>query len=76
MNKTLIIIGREFNNQSTEKKFSGTDTRRSILLAGFLCFPDVDASEDDTQDRKIAVINQSVTRDTISSKSTTIHSNI
>ena len=65
MNKTLIIIGREFTTRVRKRSFLVLTLVVPILLAGFYAFLMWMLLKDDTQDRKIAVINQSVLRDTI-----------
>ena len=74
MNKTLIIIGREFTTRVRKRSFLVLTLVVPILLAGFYAFLMWMLLKDDTQDRKIAVINQYSRHH--SSKSTTIHSNI
>ena len=60
MNKTLIIIGREFTTRVRKRSFLVLTLVVPILLAGFYAFLMWMLLKDDTQDRKIAVINQSV----------------
>ena len=73
MNKTLIIIGREFTTRVRKRSFLVLTLVVPILLAGFYAFLMWMLLKDDTQDRKIAVI--SLYSRLHSSKSTTIHSN-
>lgn len=59
MNKTLIIIGREFSTRVRKKSFLVLTLLVPILLAAFYAFLMWMLLKDDTQERKIAVINQS-----------------
>lgn len=59
MNKTLIIIGREFSTRVRKKSFLVVTLLVPILLAGFYAFLMWMLLKDDTQERKIAVANQS-----------------
>lgn len=59
MNKTLIIIGREFSTRVRKKSFLVLTILVPILLAGFYAFLMWMLLKSDTQDRKIAVVNQS-----------------
>jgi len=59
MNKTLIIIGREFTTRVRKKSFLILTLVVPILLAGFYAFLMWMLLKNDTQERKIAVINQS-----------------
>lgn len=59
MNKTLIIIGREFSTRVRKKSFLILTLIVPILLAGFYAFLMWMLLKDDTQERKIAVVNQS-----------------
>lgn len=59
MNKTLIIIGREFSTRVRKKSFLILTLLVPILLAGFYAFLMWMLLKDDTQERKIAVLNQS-----------------
>lgn len=59
MNKTLIIIGREFSTRVRKKSFLILTLLVPILLAAFYAFLMWMLLKDDTQERKIAVINQS-----------------
>lgn len=57
MNKTLIIIGREFSTRVRKKSFLVLTLLVPILLAGFYAFLMWMLLKDDTQERKIAVVN-------------------
>ena len=59
MNKTLIIIGREFTTRVRKKSFLILTLVVPILLAGFYAFLMWMLLKNDTQERKIAVVNQS-----------------
>lgn len=59
MNKTLIIIGREFTTRVRKKSFLVLTLIVPILLAGFYAFLMWMLLKDDTQERKIAVVNLS-----------------
>ncbi len=59
MNKTLIIIGREFTTRVRKKSFLVLTLVVPILLAGFYAFLMWMLLKNDTQERKIAVINHS-----------------
>lgn len=59
MNKTLIIIGREFTTRVRKKSFLVLTLVVPILLAGFYAFLMWMLLKDDTQERKIAVVNKS-----------------
>lgn len=59
MNKTLIIIGREFTTRVRKKSFLILTLLVPILLAGFYAFLMWMLLKNDTQERKIAVVNQS-----------------
>ena len=59
MNKTLIIIGREFTTRVRKKSFLILTLTVPILLAAFYAFLMWMLLKDDTQERKIAVVNQS-----------------
>ena len=59
MNKTLIIIGREFSTRVRKKSFLVLTIVVPILLAGFYAFLMWMLLKDDTQERKIAVVNLS-----------------
>ena len=59
MNKTLIIIGREFTTRVRKKSFLVLTLVVPILLAGFYAFLMWMLLKDDTQNRHIAVINDS-----------------
>lgn len=59
MNKTLIIIGREFSTRVRKKSFLLLTLTVPILMAGFYAFLMWILLKDDTQERKIAVVNHS-----------------
>ncbi len=59
MNKTLIIIGREFTTRVRKKSFLILTLIVPILMAGFYAFLMWMLLKDDTQERRIAVINHS-----------------
>ncbi len=59
MNKTLIIIGREFTTRVRKKSFLILTLIVPILMAGFYAFLMWMLLKDDTQERKIAVVNHS-----------------
>lgn len=59
MNKTLIIIGREFSTRVRKKSFLILTLVVPILLAGFYAFLMWMLLKNDTQERRIAVVNQS-----------------
>ena len=59
MNKTLIIIGREFGTRVRKKSFLVLTLVVPVLLAGFYAFLMWMLLKDDTQERKIAVVNHS-----------------
>lgn len=59
MNKTLIIIGREFSTRVRKKSFLVLTLVVPILLVGFYAFLMWMLLKDDSQERQIAVINQS-----------------
>lgn len=59
MNKTLIIIGREFSTRVRKKSFLILTIVVPILFAGFYAFLMWMLLKDDTQERKIAVVNRS-----------------
>lgn len=59
MNKTLIIIGREFSTRVRKKSFVILTLIVPILLAGFYAFLMWMLLKDDTQVRNIAVVNKS-----------------
>lgn len=59
MNKTLIIIGREFTTRVRKKSFLVLTLIVPILLAGFYAFLMWMLLKDDTQVRRIAVVNRS-----------------
>lgn len=59
MNKTFIIIGREFSTRVRKKSFLVLTLIVPILLAGFYAFLMWMLLKDDTQERKIAVVNLS-----------------
>ncbi|MDE5611595.1 MAG: ABC transporter permease [Odoribacter sp.] len=59
MNKTLIIIGREFSTRVRKKSFLVLTLVVPVLMAGFYAFLMWMLLKDDTQERKIAVINRS-----------------
>lgn len=59
MNKTWIIIGREFSTRVRKKSFLILTLVVPILLAGFYAFLMWMLLKNDTQERKIAVINES-----------------
>ncbi|MEG0796277.1 MAG: ABC transporter permease [Odoribacter sp.] len=59
MNKTFIIIGREFSTRVRKKSFLVLTLLVPILMAGFYAFLMWMLLKDDTQERKIAVVNQS-----------------
>lgn len=59
MNKTLIIIGREFTTRVRKKSFLVLTLVVPLLLAGFYAFLMWMLLKDDTQERKIAVVNHS-----------------
>ena len=59
MNKTLIIIGREFSTRVRKKSFLVVTLIVPILMALFYAFLLWIILKDDTQERKIAVVNRS-----------------
>lgn len=59
MNKTLIIIGREFTTRVRKKSFLILTLTVPILLAAFYAFLMWMLLKDDTQERRIAVVNHS-----------------
>lgn len=59
MNKTLIIIGREFTTRVRKKSFLILTLIVPILMAGFYAFLMWMLLKDDTQERRIAVVNHS-----------------
>ncbi len=59
MNKTLIIIEREFTTRVRKRSFLLLTLIVPILMAAFYAFLMWMLLKDDTQERKIAVINQS-----------------
>lgn len=59
MNKTLTIIGREFTTRVRKKSFLILTLIVPILMAGFYAFLMWMLLKDDTQERKIAVVNHS-----------------
>lgn len=59
MNKTLIIIGREFTTRVRKKSFLVLTLLVPILFAGFYAFLMWMLLKDDTQNRHIAVVNLS-----------------
>lgn len=59
MNKTLIIIGREFTTRVKKKSFLVLTLVVPILMASFYAFLMWMLLKDDTQERKIAVVNHS-----------------
>ncbi len=59
MNKTLIIIGREFTTRVRKKSFLILTLIVPILMAGFYAFLMWMLLKDDMQERKIAVVNHS-----------------
>lgn len=59
MNKTLIIIGREFSTRVRKKSFLILTIFVPILFAIFYAFLIWMLLKDDTQERKIAVVNHS-----------------
>lgn len=59
MNKTLIIIGREFSTRVRKKSFLVLTIFVPILIAAFYAFLMWMLLKDDTQERKIAVVNNS-----------------
>lgn len=59
MNKTLIIIGREFTTRVRKKSFLVLTLVVPVLMAGFYAFLMWMLLKDDTQERKIAVVNRS-----------------
>lgn len=59
MNKTLIIIGREFTTRVRKKSFLLLTLIVPILMAGFYAFLMWMLLKDDTQERRIAVVNHS-----------------
>lgn len=59
MNKTLIIIGREFSTRVRKKSFLVLTILVPILLAGFYAFLMWMILKSDTQERKLAVVNLS-----------------
>ena len=58
MNKTLIIIGREFSTRVRKKSFLVLTIFVPILFAIFYAFLMWMLLKDDTQQRKIAVVNR------------------
>lgn len=59
MNKILIIIGREFSTRVRKKTFLLVTIFVPILVAGLYAFMLWMMLRDDTQERKIAVVNRS-----------------
>lgn len=59
MNKTCIIIGREFSTRVRKKSFLVVTLVVPILMALFYAFLMWILLKDDTQERKIAVVNHS-----------------
>lgn len=59
MNKILIIIGREFSTRVRKKTFLLVTIFVPILIAGLYAFMLWMMLRDDTQERKIAVVNRS-----------------
>ena len=59
MNKTCIIIGREFSTRVRKKSFLVVTLVVPILMAFFYAFLMWILLKDDTQERKIAVVNHS-----------------
>lgn len=59
MNKTLIIIGREFSTRVRKKSFLVVTLFVPVLFAIFYAFLMWMLLKDDTQQRKIAVVNHS-----------------
>ena len=59
MNKTWIIIGREFSTRVRKKSFLVLTLVVPLLMAGFYAFLMWMLLKDDTQERRIAVANRS-----------------
>lgn len=59
MNKTFIVIGREFTTRIRKRSFLILTLAVPVLLAAFYAFMMWMILKDDTQERKIAVVNRS-----------------